>query len=411
MNLNFFKFFHCVLICTAFCFRVSGQSCVEPSVSGTTYITIADGNWDVPATWQGGVVPGFNIGSNNKVVINHVVDRNTLNDFKPSAGSILVIKNGGSLTTEQIQMESSAQIIINYGRLHVDHGNFQVMTSAASVCAYQACIRVNESFQFGLSGTNMTFNYTGIEVDNGNLQSNANVSGDDIRIWLKNGNLERNGGTWPSGTISYRRVSGSIVGFSGITGQSSASAIQSEISPCLNAPLPLNLVHFNAVHENGKVHLSWITASGQHYTGFTIERSADAVNWQTIGYVAGSAEEGSSGKYMFEDAQPVKGLAYYRLKQTDYAGNSFYSNTQALRLSAPGSIRLFPNPARETVHISGLAETGYIRMYGPGGRLVRNIPVNAASVTLSLEGIAPGIYNVVVTGAGGTQTGKLAVTE
>ncbi|GEM_PF-5309204 len=229
-----------------------GQSCAEPAVTGITYTTIADGNWNSPSVWSGGVVPSFNVGSNNKVVIMHEIDRNSSSDFFPSANSVLIIKSGGSLTTEQIQMENTSKIIINKGKLHVDHGNFQVKTSSASVCAYQACIIIDENFQFEETGTNMTFNNTGIQIDNGNLQSKSNVSGSDIRLWLKNGNLQRSGGSWTAASITYRRVSGSVDGFTGIVAQSSSATISDKITPCDDEPvIEANNDNYTATVING----------------------------------------------------------------------------------------------------------------------------------------------------------------
>ncbi|MGX9985021.1 hypothetical protein [Soonwooa purpurea] len=206
----------------------SCSSCPEPT--SYTHETIKNGAWSSASTWLGGNIPNTNIGIGNSVLITHNVTRS--GDFKPSSNSILVVKNGGTLNTGQIQTDNgNAKIILNGGYLNVTDGNFQITTATSSVCSVNSCIYVNNgSFQFEQSGTNMYFENTGIELRNGNLQSKANVTGANIKIKLSNGNLERNGGTWLGSTVSQWYASGGSSGFSGLPKMSSSSILPCSIS-------------------------------------------------------------------------------------------------------------------------------------------------------------------------------------
>lgn len=392
-----------ILFLTSCYINIYAQPCSEPSVSGTTYSTIADGNWSNSSVWLNGSVPPSNIGNNNKIIINHTIDRNYSSDFKPSSNSVLIIKNGGALTTEQIQLESSSRIIINTGKLHVDHGNFQVLTSAASVCAYQACIIIDENFQFQSSGTNMTFHYTGIQVDNGNLQSNANVTGSQIRIWLKNGNLERNGGTWPVSSISHRRVSGNVVGFSGIVPQSSPSEIALQISPCDDPDLilPVKLVSFEASRSANISILKWETASENNNKGFEIEHSFDGRNWHNNGTISSKSETGSSNsllKYIAIDHSPEQGNNYYRLKQMDFDGNSTYSPIEIVQFDKISNITILPNPVQNELQVFGLTGTGNnISITNISGQSLINAKAyDNSGINIDISGLPKGIYFIKI---------------
>ncbi len=302
-------------------------------------------------------------------------------------------------------MESSAKIIINHGKLHVDHGNFQVKTSSASVCTYQACIIIDENFQFEESNISMTFRNTGIQINNGNLQSKANVNGNDIRIWLKNGNLERDGGTWPVNSISHRRVSGGISGFSGIVAQSSSTDIAANISPCNTNPVPITILDFEVVKKGNMAQLNYATLYEYNNKGFEIQRSTDSKVWQNIGFINSKADNGNSNtrlNYTYLDAAPLNGQNFYRLKQIDFDGSFEYSPTRSTWFSNEKTdIMVFPNPASENVYVSNLIGNEKVFVYDLLGNVVFEIKATQTTLNISFSNLSLGIYNIVIIDAKG----------
>lgn len=193
--------------------------CPEPATYN--YSTKQNGDWNSTSTWAGGVVP---TGNNKNILITHNISYPSGSDFKPSSGTTVAIKDGGVLNAKQIQTDNgNTKFILNGGTINVTNGSFQITTSTSSVCSVNSCINIfNGDFQFEQSGTQMFFENTGIKVSNGNLQSKANVTGSDIRIWVK-GNLQRNAGTWAGNSISAWYAGGSQSGFAGLPSQSSSS--------------------------------------------------------------------------------------------------------------------------------------------------------------------------------------------
>ncbi|MCP4458176.1 MAG: T9SS type A sorting domain-containing protein [Cytophagales bacterium] len=59
--------------------------------------------------------------------------------------------------------------------------------------------------------------------------------------------------------------------------------------------------------------------------------------------------------YSTTDSQPYYGLSYYRLKQTDFDGQSSYSKVVTIRLEMTSSISIsiYPNPANDILTITG----------------------------------------------------------
>ena len=85
-----------------------------------------------------------------------------------------------------------------------------------------------------------------------------------------------------------------------------------------SSPLPIELLSFDASCNNGVVDVMWITASESNNAYFTVERSVDNFFYETIGTVAGANNSTSALQYSFVDENPLPGVSYYRLRQTDF---------------------------------------------------------------------------------------------
>jgi hypothetical protein len=91
-----------------------------------------------------------------------------------------------------------------------------------------------------------------------------------------------------------------------------------------NIPLPVELLYFQSTANKNNIQLEWSTASELYNDYFTIERSTNLSIWETAGYVTGAGTANERNTYTFTDHHPLKGISYYRLKQTDFDGMSEY---------------------------------------------------------------------------------------
>ena len=111
--------------------------------------------------------------------------------------------------------------------------------------------------------------------------------------------------------------------------------------------LPVELVAFSYQVSEGKVNLSWQTATETNNRGFEIQRSNDGTNWITIGFVEGNGTTTESNKYSFSDKPLVNGTYYYRLKQYDFNGRFEYSKIIEAEFLIINNFTLeqnYPNP-------------------------------------------------------------------
>ena len=116
-------------------------------------------------------------------------------------------------------------------------------------------------------------------------------------------------------------------------------------------PLPVKLLSFEAVVNQSKVDLRWVTSTEINNSHFTVERSVDGKVWHEVMITQGAGNSYQVKEYYEIDHQPVRGVSYYRLKQTDYDGQYSYSNMVSVKLVKNAGFSIFPNPVQKGKNI------------------------------------------------------------
>lgn len=138
--------------------------------------------------------------------------------------------------------------------------------------------------------------------------------------------------------------------------------------------LPIQLLNFTATAVAKLVEIKWITATETNNDYFTVERSADAITFKPIATQKGAGNSNTTLSYMDTDFHPLKGIAYYRLKQTDFDGKFSYSNIVAVNFSQDQKLTVFPNPVKDIVALYFLSignQSYALKIVDNKGRLVR----------------------------------------
>jgi hypothetical protein len=132
--------------------------------------------------------------------------------------------------------------------------------------------------------------------------------------------------------------------------------------------LPIELVYFTVQPEGNVVDCSWQTASEVNNDFFTIERSLDGKNFSSIGNTDGSGNSSSTLSYSFNDESPSRGIAFYRLKQTDFDGRFTFSKIKSVNFAA-----VKPSDA---LSISSVAPNPFMDNFSVTYALKQNADVN-----------------------------------
>jgi hypothetical protein len=121
--------------------------------------------------------------------------------------------------------------------------------------------------------------------------------------------------------------------------------------------LPVTLLNFSGYKDGSRNQLRWTTATEINNRGFDVQRSADGINYSSIGFVNSTANGGNSNdrlSYGFTDNNPAGIKHYYRLRQEDLDGRSKLSNVVLIRSERANDVMidgLFPNPANDVVNV------------------------------------------------------------
>lgn len=122
--------------------------------------------------------------------------------------------------------------------------------------------------------------------------------------------------------------------------------------------LPVSLSSITASANINHSRISFSTASEINNAGFDIERSADGIDFQKIGWVDGHGSTTEEKHYTFIDEQPLPNMNYYRLRQVDFDGKYEYSEIVSIKIQ-PDKILIYPNPATDRIWVNATEEETY----------------------------------------------------
>jgi len=95
-----------------------------------------------------------------------------------------------------------------------------------------------------------------------------------------------------------------------------------DITVMRQSPLPITLISFEASHTDEGVLVEWSTLSQINNDYFNIQRSIDGYEWKDRVTIEGAGSTNTQMSYTWLDTDPSMNISYYRLKQTDYDGQS-----------------------------------------------------------------------------------------
>lgn len=176
----------------------------------------------------------------------------------------------------------------------------------------------------------------------------------------------------------------------------------STVSITDNPPLPVELVFFDALYEEGNTILVWQTASEINTEKFVLEKRYQDSDWEFITELQamGFSSEPIDYQYIVEGLRSE--VCYFRLKQSDRDGN--------IVVFDPISVQFSPNENPFTIHLNQESKEVFIRVQGSGdhegtikviestGREMINqlIPKGEAIEIRITEQLVSGVYSVVL---------------
>jgi hypothetical protein len=169
----------------------------------------------------------------------------------------------------------------------------------------------------------------------------------------------------------------------------------------IGSTLPVNWLSFTGRAIHGNVELNWSTASELNNSHFEIQRSANAIDFSTIGSVVAGTNPSVVNNYQFLDVNPLIGVSYYRLKQVDIDGKYSFSSIIQINGTPLSEIKIYSDA--EALHLlvpASVSGSSIAFIYDVAGRLMQKQQVLPGRNVISTAGLSGGNYFVQLVNGG-----------
>ncbi|MFT6243416.1 MAG: hypothetical protein ACJA0U_000033 [Salibacteraceae bacterium] len=206
--------------------------------------------------------------------------------------------------------------------------------------------------QLNLWSTNGSIDFTAVNT----YVLNACSGTDFLELRLQMDCVASSGYLWSMGTVSDPLIQNPEVSpavtTTYVVSSNNGTCPASDTVLVINClVLPIELVSFSGQNIGEVNELDWSTVTEIDNDYFTIQRSSDGHNFNTIGTVDGAGTSTSELNYRFLDKQPINGMNYYRLRQTDFDGSVSFSDIIAVNTTGLSGIQIYPNPSSHDLFI------------------------------------------------------------
>lgn len=169
-------------------------------------------------------------------------------------------------------------------------------------------------------------------------------------------------------------------------------------------PLPVRLTGFSVTKQNNDALLQWFTELEINTSQFTIQRSYDALHFESIGTVQAAGNSSTKKSYHFTDENIVskgKSIVYYRIVTRDNDGKTQYSGIVTLKLRAVSwNVQLVANPVQENIklNVTGVEGNVAVAVRDINGKLLykNTQPVINSVLTVPADKLQHGYYTITI---------------
>lgn len=136
-----------------------------------------------------------------------------------------------------------------------------------------------------------------------------------------------------------------------------------------------------------------------------MERSINGHDWTVAGTLTATATQ---QHYYLSDNHPLYGANYYRLVCMETGEKITYSAIRIVSFGVKLVVSVYPNPARNSITITGLLATNRVEIFAANGKLLSSQISNGSSAQVfNISSFAAGVYFIkVLQGQQQSATGK-----
>ncbi len=184
-------------------------------------------------------------------------------------------------------------------------------------------------------------------------------------------------------------------------------------------PLPVLFADVKAYGKNNGVQVEWSNLTEREIVNYEVERSANGIDFSAVNAQLPKSNRDDKASYTFFDASPVNGANYYRIRVQEQSGKVIYSKILRVEMgSTKYSFSLYPNPVtgkQLTVSLNGVKQGKYnVQIIDAAGQRVftTNLSNVGTGVTQMIElpaNVKTGMYMMIVNGDNYRETQQFIV--
>jgi Secretion system C-terminal sorting domain len=171
--------------------------------------------------------------------------------------------------------------------------------------------------------------------------------------------------------------------------------------------LPIELKSFDIKKDDSKVAVHWQTSSETNNDYFTIERSSDGSDFSSIGMVDGAGDSNTELSYSYTDTNPLSGINYYRIKQTDFDGKYSYTDIRSVRFDDAARTQVSPLVTEGILYINSALQEYTATIINAAGQTVKRFGTLSLQQTIDINDLHAGLYFVRVNSGTTVETIKV----
>ncbi|MCB0775389.1 MAG: T9SS type A sorting domain-containing protein [Chitinophagaceae bacterium] len=196
-------------------------------------------------------------------------------------------------------------------------------------------------------------------------------------------------------------------------GTFSTSDVGNDLTSCAFpfGVLPVTWLKFDAIARNShNTELTWQIAE-KSQSGFTIQHSANGVDWNQIGFITISDNDVEGQAYHFTHVNPVNGKNYYRIITKSESGKPSISQIKVTEngTKAFSTVSLWPNPVSGSLNVSSNeSQINKVMIFDISGRLqLEKVVTTGTQASIDVSRLQKGSYILtVITKDGSKQVEK-----
>ena len=94
------------------------------------------------------------------------------------------------------------------------------------------------------------------------------------------------------------------------------------------------LTHFQSEAQGEAIAFNWSVSAPSAVRSFGLERAGADMQFKTVGTVSAQSDQKTAATYRLTDQSPLLGVAFYRLKIVNQAGDIAYGKVVSHRISS-----------------------------------------------------------------------------